>query len=142
MNIKLIGNVNNFPNNNVKKGYLLSLLSGEALSSALPTFQAINSTFQQLIDVLEVRFGDVNTRKTARSAYHRYYQNNRPFREFITEFLKHVQAAGIPTTKQAKDLCEKITRKLYEATISFKPIDLGSYIQHLTRVTHNIEDGR
>ena len=138
---KLAFNEDRYSTEKAKVGYVFTRLSGRAAKQILPRLEAeFNkiTTLEQLIEHLELSFGDPDKRGTAQRFITGLRMRNRPFSEYLADFQQHIDATGYKSESRKALLEAGLFNELKDYLINVDVSD--TTYEELIAKCHMIDD--
>ena len=123
--------------------YIISRLDGAAWAQVEPYVSADKIDFEsveQLMDFLEIRFGEVDPTGTAKHELYRLYQTNKDLEVFLNTFLRLQKRAKVDESQALDMLSEKLSDEFKDRLVTVKkPSSLNELITTLRDIDANVK---
>lgn len=148
VNLKLKRNANHFMRDKQdieknKLGYIISRFEGDLWAQIEPHVFADKIDFrsvEQLMDFLEIRFGEVDLVEMAKHELYRLYQTNKDLEVFLNTFIQLEKKARIDHSQALDILNVKLSNEFKDCFVTIKKVDnLNNFITSLRDIDTNVK---
>ena len=123
--------------------YVISRLEGDAWAHVEPYVSTDRIDFEdvvQLMDFLEIRFGEVDPEGTAKHEIYRFYQTNKDLEVFLNTFLRLQKRAKINDSQALDMLREKLSDEFKDRMVTVPKTDnFNDFITSLRDIDANVK---